>query len=129
MGQGMGTADLKENLLQKITAMREAVFFNIFLDLQKAYGALDWYRYLEILAAYRVCPRTIRILWRYWDHLTMVARAGGYFGLPFKGYRGMTQGYPMSPTLFNVVVDAVIYHWETVVVPTADLEGLRLLIR
>ena len=48
----------------------------------------------------------------------MISRAGRYFGLPFKGYRGMTQGYPMSPTLFNVVVDAVIYHWETVVVPT-----------
>ena len=43
MGQGMGAADLKKNLLQQITAMREAVFFKIFLDLQKAYGALNWY--------------------------------------------------------------------------------------
>ena len=48
----------------------------------------------------------------------MVARAGGYFGLLFKGCHVMTQGKPLSPTLFNVVMDAVIHHWVTVVVPT-----------
>ena len=37
----------------------------------------------------------------------MVARAGGYFGMPFKGYRIITQGYPLSPTIFNVVVDSI----------------------
>ena len=55
----------------------------------------------------------------------MISRAGRYFGLPFKGYRGMTQGYPMSPTLFNVVVDTVIHHWVAVVVATK--EGMEVL--
>ena len=33
----------------------------------------------------------------------------------------------MSPMIFNVVVDAVIYHWVMVVAPTADgLEGRDL---
>ena len=41
----------------------------------------------------------------------MVARAGGYYGKGFKGERGVTQGDPLSPTIFNVVVDAVIRHW------------------
>ena len=41
----------------------------------------------------------------------MVARAGGYYGEAFKGARGVTQGDPMSPTIFNVVVDAVVRHW------------------
>ena len=59
----------------------------------------------------------------------MVARAGGYLGLPFKGYRYVPQGYPLLPTLLNVVVDVVIYHWVTVVAPTTDgLEGLDLSI-
>ena len=40
----------------------------------------------------------------------MVARTGGYFGLMFKGYRGVTQGDPLTPMIFNVVVDAVICH-------------------
>ena len=31
-------------LLQKLTAMREVILFKMFLDLQKAYDALDWYR-------------------------------------------------------------------------------------
>ena len=59
----------------------------------------------------------------------MVAKAGGYFGRPFKGYQGVTQGYSLSPTIFNVVVDAVICHWVTVVIPTeAGTGGLGLTI-
>ena len=41
----------------------------------------------------------------------MVARAGLYYGKGFKGERGVTQGDPLSPTIFNVVVDAVVRHW------------------
>ena len=60
----------------------------------------------------------------------MVARASGYFRLPFKGYHGMTQGNPLSPTLFNTAMEDVIRHLVTVLAPTADgLEGLGLSIR
>ena len=59
----------------------------------------------------------------------MVARSGGYFDLPFKGYRGVTQGDTLYPTLFNVVMDAVICQWVTVVEATEEgMEGLGLLI-
>ena len=45
------------------------------------------------------------------------------------GYRGATQGNPLSPTIFNVVIDAVICHWVTVVTPTASgTVGLGLTI-
>ena len=129
-GRGTGTAALDYKLLQYILAMREADLFEVFLDLPKAYDALDWDRLFVILAEYGVGPRTIQLLRTYWNRLTMVASAGGYFGLPFKGYRGITQGEPLSPTLFNVVVDAFICHWVTVVAPTADgLEGRELLLR
>ena len=40
----------------------------------------------------------------------MVVKACGYFVPPFQGYRGVTQGDPLSLTVFNVVVDAVIRH-------------------
>ena len=63
---------------------------------------------------------TLRLLRTYWDWLTMVARAGGYFGLPFKGYCRVMQGEPLSPTLFNVVMAAVIRHWVTVVATTEE---------
>ena len=60
----------------------------------------------------------------------MVARASGYFELPFKGHRGVTQGEPLSPTPFNVFVDTVILHWVIVVAPTKDcMEVLGLSIQ
>ena len=46
----------------------------------------------------------------------MVAFAGGYYGAPFKGYQGLTQGYPMYPTILNLVVDMVAKHWIYLVV-------------
>ena len=48
----------------------------------------------------------------------MVARSSGYFFLPFKGYCRVTQGDPLFPTLFNVVLDAVILHWVMLMVET-----------
>ena len=75
--RGTGTVDLKDKLIQQLMAMREAVLFEVFLDIQKAYAALDWDRCLDILVAYGVDPRSLRLLWTYWEQLTMVARAGG----------------------------------------------------
>ena len=55
----------------------------------------------------------------------MVAKAIGYFQRPFKTYWGVTQGEPLYPTISNVVVDAVICHWVTVVTPSeASMGGL-----
>ena len=72
----MGNAALEAKLFQQLTAMREAVLFKIFLDLQKAYDALDQERSLKLIVAYGVSPRTLRLLWTYWDQLAMVAKAG-----------------------------------------------------
>ena len=93
--------------------MREEVLYEVFLDLKKDYDALNWGICLEFLVAYRVRPWTNNLLHNYWEGLTMVSRAGCYYGAPFTGFRGVTQGYPLSPTIFNMVVDAVIYHWMT----------------
>ena len=37
----------------------------------------------------------------------------------------MTQGDPLSPTIFNVVVDAVVRHWITIAVKEAEKRGER----
>ena len=37
----------------------------------------------------------------------------------------MTQGDPLSPTIFNVVVDAVVRHWVTLTVEEAETQGER----
>ena len=53
----------------------------------------------------------------------MVARAGEYYGTGFKGERGVTQGDPLSPTIFNVVVDVVVRHWVTLTVEEGETRG------
>ena len=55
----------------------------------------------------------------------MVARVGRYYGAAFTGDRGLTQGYPLSPTIFNVVVDAVVRNWVTVMLEFAEERGER----
>ena len=70
--------------LQKIAALREAVLYAIFLDLQKAYDALDRSRCLNILERYGVGTRDLRLLRSYWERLKMVVRVGGYYGEPFR---------------------------------------------
>ena len=71
--------------------MRGAVLFEVFLDLKKAYGALDWDRRLRIIAEYGVGTRDLQLLRAYWGRLTMAARAGGYCVFPFNGYHRVTQ--------------------------------------
>ena len=109
-GRRTGTVNLEAKQLQQLAALREEVLYVIFLDLHKVYDALDRSRCLEILEGYGVGPRVWRLLQTYWQRLTMVARAGGYYGAALQGDRGVTQGDPLSPTIFNVVVDVVVRH-------------------
>ena len=124
-GRGTGTATLDAKLLQQLAAMREEVLYVIFLDLTKAYDALDRSRTLEILKGYGVGERVQRLLTVYWERTTMVASAGSYYGKGFKGERGVTQGDPLSPTIFNVVVDAVVRHWLQIATQEAERRGER----
>ena len=89
-GRGTGTATLKAKLIQKLVALREEVLYVIFLDLHKAYDALERSRCLDILEGQGVVPRARRILHTYLRRLTMMARAGGYYRMAFQGARGVT---------------------------------------
>ena len=53
----------------------------------------------------------------------MVARASGYYGEVFKGARGVTQGKPLSPTIFNVALDPVVRHWIDGIVDKTEEKG------
>ena len=82
----------------------EALIHAIFLDLQKAYNALDRSRCLVILEGYGMGTRDLRLFGRYWERLKVVVWAGGYYRESFRGKIGVTQGDPLLPTIFNVVV-------------------------
>ena len=47
-----------------------------------------------------------------------------YYVNPFVVITGMMKGYPLTSTIFNIVVEVVIPLWDTVVtVDTVFLEG------
>ena len=106
----MGTTSLKAKFLQHLMARREEILYEVFLDLRKAYAALDRERCMEILVGYGVGPRIERIIRNYWYHLSMVDRAERYYRTLFKSNQGVTQGGTLSPTIFKMVADAVIFH-------------------
>ena len=75
-------------MLQYMTAMREEVLYEVFVDLRKVYYALDQERCMDIMVAYEVVLQMELLIRIYWEGLTMVSRAGLYYGSPFKGSRG-----------------------------------------
>ena len=95
-GRRTGNATLEAKLLHQLAALREEVLYVILLDLHKVYDALDRSRCLEILEGYGIRPRARKLLRNYWHRLTMVARAGGYYGTDFWVERG-DAGRPTVP--------------------------------
>ena len=69
--------------------------------------------------------QSLWVLYTYWSRLTMVARGLGYYGTVFQEAHGVTQVDPLSPTIFNLLVDAVKIHWVTVMVKGAEERGER----
>ena len=107
----------------------------MFLYLHQAYYSLYHGRCLEILAAYYIGPREFRIPKQYWDQIFMVAQSNVYFGGAFKAQRGVTHSNPLSPTIFNIVVDVVdvvdvvLRHWVSVVEEAEGEAGLGVFFR
>ncbi len=57
--QGMGTAIIEVKLNQQLAWFNQEPFYQIFLDLRKAYDDLDQGRCLKILSAYGVGPNLL----------------------------------------------------------------------
>ena len=45
---------------------------------------------------------------RFWDEQAVLLKSGRFHGQPFKTEIGVTQRDLVSPTVFNIVVDAVV---------------------
>ena len=119
--RGCGTATIEAKLLQQLATIEQSALFKIFLDLRKAYDTLDRTRTLEILALYGLGKNALRLLETYWAGQRVVAKQSGYYGEPFRATRGVTQGDIISPTIFNIISDAVVRYWFSTV--SADTEA------
>ena len=128
--RGTGTAIFEAKLFQQLASIQQVPVFEVFLDLKKAYDTLDRGRTLEILEQYGAGARMLRLLHQYWDQQQVVARQGGYHGDPFEVTRGLTQGDIPSPTIFNVVVDAIVRYWLSLVVDDGSkADGLGMMVQ
>ena len=111
--RGCGTAVLEAKLLQlqQLAYLQQTPLFGVFIDLKKAYDAMDRERCIQILKGYGAGERAMRLICNFWDQASFVCRAQGRYGRPFKAGRGVTQGGPLSPKIFNVMVDAIVREW------------------
>jgi hypothetical protein len=111
-GRGTGTASIDAKLHMQLAHIRGTPLYQVFLDLSKAYDTLNRATTLQILKEYGVGPRIILLLTNFWNSLQVVARQQGYHGEPIRTERGTTQGDIISPTIFNVVIDAIVHEWH-----------------
>ena len=107
----MGTVSIKAKLAQSLAWRDQCPLYQIYIDLKKAYNALDREQTLNILATYGVGPKMLRLQKHFWDTAKLVCRAGGNYREPFSAKRGVTHGRPLSSLMFNVCVDAVVREW------------------
>jgi retron-type reverse transcriptase len=84
----------------------------IFLDITKAYDTLDRDRMLQLLQAYGVGPNICLIIDNIWNNDTLILKQHQYYSQAMQTSRGVRQGDIMSPTLFNIMVDAVVREYE-----------------
>ena len=107
-GRGMGTASIKAKFLQQLATMREKVFYKVFLDLKKAYDAKDRESSLNMLVAYGVRPRKRTPSTSVMGKTHHISIGGAILRHPVHRVLGVTQGNPLSPTIFNMMVDVGI---------------------
>ncbi len=106
-----GTGIIEAKLAQQLAHLKQMPFFGVFIDLRKAFDAMDCGQYIEILALHGVGPKMLCLIRNSWDSATNISWTKGNYGQPFKTGRGVTQGGPLSAKLFNIVVNAVVWEW------------------
>ena len=52
--------------------------------------------------------------------LRMVDHTGRYYRTGLQGLQGFNQGYPLLPYILNVVMDAVVHNWVSLVLVYAE---------
>jgi hypothetical protein len=109
--RGTGTAINEAKLAQQLSYLELRPFYGVFLDLRKAFDAMDQERCIMVLEGYGADPWMIRLIRGFWCDAIMVCRAAGNYSMAFKAGRGVTQGGPLLAKLFIIMVDAVVREW------------------
>ena len=110
-GKGCGTVGIEAKLVQQLAVLEQHPLYVMFIDLKKAYNVMDRERCREIMDGYGMGPNMPRLIMFFWDNALLVCRASGRYGTEFQANHGVTQGGPLSPKIFNIMVDAIVREW------------------
>ena len=75
--RGTGTAVIEAKLAQHLAHLEQVPFYGLFLDLKKAFNAMDWERCVMILEGYGTGPNMIRLIRNFWANTIMA-----WLGIP-----------------------------------------------
>jgi hypothetical protein len=84
--RGCGTGIMEAKLLQQLAFLEQCPLYGVFLDLRKAYDAMDRDRCLKILEDNGVSAKTSRLIRHFWDKATLVCKASDCYGALFKAW-------------------------------------------
>jgi hypothetical protein len=126
--RGCNTGIMEAKLVQQLASVEQCPLYGIFIDLRKAYDAMDQERVVSILRDDGVGPKAMRLIIKFWEGADLYCTAGEFYGRLFKAKRGVTQVGPLSPTIFNLMVDAVVRAWLLEVTGSMDILDVRLLL-
>ncbi len=79
-----GTAIIEAKLVQQLSYLELKPFYGIFLNLRKAFDAMDRQRCIMILEGYGAGPQLVRLVCSFWRDVIMVCWASGNYGMAFK---------------------------------------------
>jgi hypothetical protein len=67
-----GTAIIEAKLAQQLSYLELKPFYGVFLDLRKAFDAMDWEQCIMVLEGYGAGPQMIRLICGFWRNAIMV---------------------------------------------------------
>ncbi len=87
--RGTGTAIIKAKMVQQLSYLKLKPFYGVFLNLHKAFDAMDREWCIMILEGSRAGPRLVRLVRSYWQDAIMVCWASGNYGTAFSSLSAM----------------------------------------
>ena len=106
--RGCTMAIIKAKFLAEKARSEGKLLYQVFLDLTKAYNTVARDCLFLLLEDYGLGPRWRAVLQATWTDSVLVPKKGGRYGQMIFTSRGVCQGDIISPTLFNIIIDAIL---------------------